>query len=112
MSAKFEYRLIYNDEIDPAFMCHCTAFSPCEPCQEREKECSQWFDLPLYRLSRFNKFIPEQAVLYPEDLENLMDSLYTADDFDENCNDKMEAFSLFEELYYKSDGYIVEIRYD
>jgi len=111
MSANFEYRLIYNDEIDPAFMCNCSALSPCQPCLERE-DSSQWFQLPLYRISRFNKFIPQQGVLYPEDIEDRLDNLNVYDDSREDYNDQVEAFQLLEELYYKSDGYIVEVRYD
>lgn len=111
MSASFQYRLIYNDEIDPAFMCTCPALSPCETCSERENG-SEWFDLPLYRISRFNKFIPEYGIFYPEDIENLLEDLHTHDDFDNDFNDRKEAFQVFEELYYKSDGFIVEVRYD
>jgi hypothetical protein len=112
MTAVFEYRLIYNDEIDPIFMCQCNVFSPCEPCILRDNDSSNWIHLPLYNLSRFNKYIPEHTVLFPEDIEELMDKLHKTDESDEDFHDKMEAFGLFEELYYKSDGYIVEIHYE
>jgi hypothetical protein len=111
MSSSFQYRLIYNDEIDPVFVCSCPVFSPCDSCKELENG-TEWIDLPHYNISRFNKFIPTHGVFFPEDLESLLDHLHSTDESDEDFHDKMEAFQVIEELYYKSDGYIVQVHYD
>jgi hypothetical protein len=112
MSAKIEYRLIYNRDVDLNFTCFCSETRVCSSCAEREENCSEWYELPFYNLSRENGCIPRWGVATEDKLYDILEELHYIKEGDEDYVEAQDAIIVFLLLAKEVGDYAIEFRWD